>query len=413
MKIAIIHSGNAGFFPRFYKALRNSITSNGDDACLFAPNSGRNNRNILPSQVLFGTRLNWWIHSRLFFLFGVQDVFSFIDTVSLVNKITKYNPDIIHLHLINDKFLNIPLFVHYVNKRGIPVVWTMHDCRAFTGGCPYFDEVGCERWKTGCGNCPQKETWIDRTNWQWTFRKKWHNKIENLTIVTPSKWLASFVGQSILKHKICNIIYNGVDIDIFSSTSKINVFDNFHIGFDKKIILGCAINWETRKGMTFFEQLVAILPINYQIVLVGGASEYDRKRLQSIGIVVTGKIKNVEEMVALYQNATVFVNPTMADNFPTTNIEALASGTPVVTFKTGGSAECLSDSCGIAVERGDLKSLADAIIEVVEHKEKYSPSSCIERSRIFSNSQYKIYVKLYHSILQKKNKRTSQISTLN
>lgn len=401
MKIAVIHSGNAGFFPRFYKALRNSIISNGGKVELFAPNSGRNNRNVLPDQMIFGTRLNWWIHSRLFLLFGIQDIFSFFDTIHLVKKLSNYNPDIIHLHLINDKFLNIPLFVKFVNKKEIPVMWTMHDCRAFTGGCPYFDEVGCNKWKSGCGNCPQKETWTDQTNWQWSFRNKWHNKIKNLTIVTPSKWLASFVEQSFLKNKPCFTIYNGVDTEKFSATSNIDVLTNYSIRKDKKLVLGCAINWEARKGLYYFEQLVSILPTNYQIVIVGGITERDRKKLANKGVIVVGRTKSVEEMIAWYQNAAVFVNPTMADNFPTTNIEALASGTPVVTFKTGGSAESLSEDCGIAIERGNLKALADAIILVVEHGNKFPASACINRSLAFSNAQFNDYVELYHSIIQK------------
>lgn len=399
MKIAIVHSGNAGFFPRFYKSLRDAIVSHGDETFLLAPNSGRNKRNRLPDQIVFGSRLNWWIHSRLFFLFGIQDVFSFLDTLAFLRKIHRYKPDLIHLHLINDKFINIPLFVQYVNYYMIPVIWTMHDCRAFTGGCPYFDEVGCDRWKTGCGSCPQKETWIDRTKWQWSFRNKWHNKIKNLTIVTPSQWLADFVCQSIMKEHTCKVIYNGVDTDRFSQPASFDIYSSYSISKERKIVLGCAINWEKRKGMIFFEQLASILPANYQIVLVGGIADVDKKRLSRKGIIVVGRTKTFDEMKAWYQNASVFVNPTLADNFPTTNIEALASGTPVVTFMTGGSPECLSENCGIAIEKGNLENLKTAIIKVVEYRSIYSSKTCIARSNAFSNRQYDEYVKLYHSIV--------------
>lgn len=400
MRIGIIHSGNAGFFPRFYKSLHDSITQKGGEAMLFVPNSGRNHRCILPNQTICGTRINWLIHSRLFAITGIQDVFSVFDTLCFIQKIKKYKPDLLHLHLINDKFLCLPLFVWFINRHNLPVVWTMHDCRAFTGGCPYFDEIGCNQWISGCGKCPQKETLFDHTHIQWSIRNKWHNKINNLVIVTPSKWLSGFVSNSMLRKHPCQVLYNGIDNIVFSRTSLFNVREKYNLS-NQEIILGCAINWEKRKGLSYFEDLLSALPSNYQIVLVGGISDLDRKRLSSKRIILVGRTETLEEMVAWYQNASVFVNPTLADNFPTTNIESLASGTPVVTFQTGGSAECLADKCGIAVEKGNLEALKNAIIQVVENRDYYSSEECIKRSHSFSLSQFTKYVDLYEDIISK------------
>ena len=223
MKIAIIHAGNVGFFPKYYYGISDSIKKNGDNVKLFVPNSGRNKRNTLSNQSTFGTRFNWFIHYNLYKLTGIQDTFSFFATLNLIRKIKKYSPDIIHLNLINDKILNIPLFVRYVNKNNIAIVWTMHDCRAFTGQCPYFDEVDCFRWKTGCGKCPICEAKIDNTNITWNIRRKWETKIKRMVIVTPSKWLANYVKQSFLKNYPVEVIYNGVDIDGFSKDTKLDV----------------------------------------------------------------------------------------------------------------------------------------------------------------------------------------------
>lgn len=399
MKIAILHSGNAGFFPRYYRSLVSASKTDGNEIALFSPNSGRNKRNRLPYQITWGTRLNWFVHSRLYKLTGLEDVFSFWETVALLLKLEKYSPDVIHLNLVNDKIINMPLFTYYVNKQKIPVVWTMHDCRAFTGQCPYFDEIGCDRWKTGCGHCKQCQTWIDGTHIVWKIRKRWHNGIRNLTIVTPSQWLADFVRESFLRSHPIKVIYNGVDTSAFSTPSSFDVRRKYNIAEEKKIVLGCAINWESRKGLHFFESLTDMLPSGYQIVLVGGIDEIRQDRLKQKGIICTGRTSTLDEMVAWYQSASVFCNPTLADNFPTTNIEALAAGTPIVTFRTGGSPEAIDDNTGIVVEQGNCQALCEAIQMVCEHRDRYSSEFCRSRSWIFSDANYGEYIKLFYSLI--------------
>lgn len=399
MRIAIIHSGNSGFFPRFYKALYSVIETNGDTCRLYVPNSGRNHRCILPGQHIFGNRLNWLIHSRLFRITGIRDIFSVLSTLNIIHKLNKYKPNLIHCNLINDDFLNIPLFVYYINKHNIPIIWTMHDCRAFTGGCPYFDEVKCNKWKTGCGKCPQKETIIDGTHLQWIIRKYWNNKINKLQIVVPSNWLANFVKESFLKEHPIQVIYNGVDISIFSNETNIDIRKKYHIDSSKKIILGCAIHWENRKGLKFFKQMAPKLNSEYQIVLIGGISKEIQENLKREGIICTGKTSTIEEMVAWYQSASVFVNPTLADNFPTTNIEALASGTPVITFNTGGSPEAIDNKTGIVVAKEDLNGLISAIEQINKTPTNYTKKNCLDRAEHFSQKQYLEYYKLYLKII--------------
>lgn len=404
MKIAIFHAGNSGFFPRYYKAITAAIEKEGDEVALFAPNSGRNSRNKLPHQITWGTRLNWFIHHKLYQLTGIQDIFSICETIMLIHKLKKYRPDVIHFNVINDKIINIPMLVQFINRNEIPVVWTMHDCRAFTGQCPYFDEVKCNRWKTGCGQCPQCESWIDNTHATWKIRYKWHTHIKNLTIVTPSEWLANFVKESFFQNTPVQVIYNGVDTRGFSRKTNIDIQNIYHLQ-DKKIVLGCAINWESRKGMKYFERLAEMLPENYQIVLIGNIQEDKKQRMIQKGIICTGRTQTFDEMVTWYQTASVFCNPTLADNFPTTNIEALASGTPVVTFNTGGSPEAIDEHTGIVVEQGDVEALRNAIIEIAEHRNLYSYDNCIQQAQRFSNKQYNLYVQLYHEIANRKNSK--------
>lgn len=405
MKIAILHGSNQGFFPRYYKNIRSAIIENGDTVQLFVPNSRINNNTILPNQTIWASRINWHIHNILYQITGRRDCWSFFSTIDLLRKLKHFHPDIIHLNVINQGILNIPMFVRYLNKQHIPVVWTFHDCRVFTGGCPYFDEIKCEAWQNGCTNCPLKiqagNYSVGDTAWQWKFNKRWINKIENLSIVTPSQWLADFVKQSFLKDKTIRVIYNGVETSSFSTLSNFDVYTTYNIDKNKKIVLGCAINWEERKGMSTFEHISKTLTNEYKIVLVGGISSDKKKELCSKGILCTGRTKTFEEMVAWYQNAVVFVNPTFADNFPTTNIEALASGTPVITYNTGGSPEALDQKTGIVVKQGDEVELINAIYLVSNHTNLYQRELCLARSEMFSCRNYQAYTKLFHSILAK------------
>lgn len=406
MKIAVIHGSNQGFFPRFYKNLKLVVESNGsNEVKLFVPNSGRNKRCVLPNQETFGSRVNWHIHTALFKLTGKQDCWSHLDTLDLIRRLKKFKPDILHFHVVNQCHINFPMLIRYANKNQIPIVWTFHDCRAFTGGCPYFDEVKCEKWMAGCSNCPDRGgLYVQKyanTEWQWKFRNEWFNKINNLHIVTPSQWLANFVKKSFLKTKNIQVIYNGVDTDAFSSKSDFDVFKNYGLAKDKKIILGCAINWESRKGLVYFKGLAKELPSDYQIVLVGGIAQEVKSELDSLGILCVGRTKTFAEMAAWYQSASVFVNPTLADNFPTVNIEALASGTPVVTFRTGGSPEAVDENTGIVVEQGNAEELRNAIVEVCEKGKDVYTAFCHDRAKLFSCERYNDYVELYQGCLLK------------
>lgn len=401
MKIAIMQSGNMGFFPRYYKFLSESIKKREDEVRLFCPNSGRNKRNVLPNQTTFGSRVNWFIHSRLLKITGLQDIYSIIDTVHLIHLLKQYKPNVIHLNVVNDCMLNFPLFVHYVNKHKISVVWTMHDCRAFTGACSYFDEFECFRWKNGCGNCPStkkyKTSYFDNSALQWKLRRKYIYKFDKLHIVTPSLWLLKYVKESLLNIYSAECIYNGIDISLFSKSYPFD-FKKKHRLEHKKIILGLALNIGFRKGLDTFIQLSQDLPTEHQIVLVGGINAEDSHKIPS-DIIVLPLTTSIEELATIYQSATVFVNPTLMDNFPTTNIEALASGTPVITYQTGGSAESIDSKSGISVPKGDYSALLQAIIYLSKNIDLYSKDNCLSRAQQFSLLQFDKYVDLYHNVI--------------
>lgn len=403
MKIALLQSGNQGFFPRFYNDLSASVTKSGDELRLFVPNTGVNNRRRLSRQVIWGTRLNWHSHYYLYRLTGLQDIWSYFSTFELIQKLKKYSPDVINLHVVNDCNICMPLLVHYINKYAIPVVWTFHDARAFTGRCAYFDEVNCNKWKTGCFDCPKENPWqtpsfIDNTRLQWNLRRKWCNSILNLTIVTPSKWLANIVNESFFKHRPIVVINNGIDTDEFYRKRNHSLMSSFLI--EKKKILGVASVWSNSKGLDTMIWLSRQLGSEYQVILLGKIPEEQETNLPD-NLICLPPTKSKAELIAVYQHADVFVNPTLADNFPTVNIEALAAGLPVVTYKTGGSAECLNEKCGIAVEKRDRFALLEAVKKICSHPEVYAKENSVERSLDFSLTQFDKYVELFHKVIGK------------
>lgn len=400
MNVVTITSTYRGFFPRFYESLTKVIKVEKIESYLFLPQNSNNRKVCVENKVLWGTRFNWLIHYNLYRLTGLQDIFSLFETFLLLIKLSRINPTLIHLHMVTAYCINFPLFIWYINKKKIPVVWTMHDCRAITGRCAYFDEIGCDKWMNGCKGCQQNKlyhpTLFHNEHLQWILRKKMFNRFNNLTIVTPSNWLATIFEKSFLKNADVRVINNGIELKFFYGDLKSDLRNKLCIS-NKKFILGIAADWGYRKGLEFFVYLANKLPNDrYQVVLVGDIPNGTDEKYSNI--LQLPRTSSINKLVEIYQSADVFVNPTLADNFPTTNIEALASGTPVVTFKTGGSAEVIDNTCGCAVEKGDKEALLNAVITVL-NDENINKDTCRKRAAMFSQNRYKEYVALYKDVV--------------
>lgn len=284
-------------------------------------------------------------------------------TEKFIEWVKEYNPDVIHLHNIHGYYINVEVLFNYLKVCGKKVIWTLHDCWAFTGHCVYFDYVGCDKWKTGCEHCPQKKDYpssflLDKSKKNFVRKKQLFTGIDNLTIVTPSIWLANLVKKSFLACYKVTVINNGVDTSIFLPCS-LNIMEKYRCD-GKKVILGVAAIWNKRKGLESFIELSKHLDSSYQIILVGLSKEQITDLPSNIfGIERTNSAK---ELAELYSMAYVYVNPTLEDNYPTTNIEAIACGTPVITYETGGSPES-ARMYGCSVEKGNWKELLKTIEE--------------------------------------------------
>lgn len=333
-------------------------------------------------------------------------------TRKLIQWIDEVKPDIIQLHNIHDHYLNYPLLFEYLATQDTPVVWTQHDCWAFTGGCTYNDLYDCWKWRIECGNCPEKRAiFCDRSKYQFNLKKELMSRVKNLTFVPVSDWLGDLIKKSFHSNRNVITIHNGIDISRFRPMAGDEKDGKFRI-------LGVAAVWHKRKGFDDFIKLRELLSDDYEITLVG----LTQKQVEVLpnGIMGITRTSNIEEMVKLYSNADVFVNPTYSDNFPTTNIEALACGTPVITYKTGGSPEAIREiehvepfgilrnqvkngmecySCGIVIEQGNIDVLADAIRQMKEYP--LSSADCRKRAEeCFDKDKcFKEYLELYDSLI--------------
>ena len=317
-------------------------------------------------------------------------------TKQVIKQLQKDQPDIVHIHNIHGHDVDLKMLVEYLKKANIKVVWTFHDCWLFTGYCVYFSYPKCDKWKTECQHCERKKrySWFfDKSNKLFAKKKELLSDFD-FTIVTPSRWLADLAKESFLKDKSVVTINNGIDLSKFKPRDKRNEEDG------KYTVLGVAFGWEKRKGLDVFVELRKRLSDKYSIVLVGTDETVDATLPD--GITSIHRTNSQEELAQLYSCADVLVNPTREENYPTVNMEALACGTPVVTFKTGGSAEIIDETCGVAVECDDIDTLEREIIRVCETK-PYSLEACVTKAQSFDmHSKFEQYLELYERIYKEK-----------
>lgn len=316
-------------------------------------------------------------------------------TERLLQKMEYLMPDIIQLHNLHGYYINVKMLFEWIKHRNIPVVWTLHDCWAFTGHCAYFDYANCNCWKNGCHDCVQKKSYpaslvFDNSKLNWLRKKELFN-YNQLHLVTPSIWLHDLVKESFLKKLPCSVINNGIDTDVFKPSSI-----NCHIGGKFKI-LGVASEWTPRKGLHDFIQLYRMLNHEQIEMTIVGLTSQQIEALPE-GIRGMTRTDNIEQLVSLYQEADMFFNPTYEDNYPTTNLEALACGTPVCTYRTGGSIESVNEGNGFVVEKNELGEVKK-IIEERLHSRKMGLHLDIDRKRISKEYMAEQYIKLYNDIL--------------
>lgn len=334
------------------------------------------------------------LHSRILGNYGFN---SYWGTKRIIRLLDQLKPDIVHLHNLHSHNCNVGELLEYLRRRHLKIFWTFHDCWAFTAYCPHYTMAKCDCWKTECHDCCQRKyySWLfDRSRYLYQ-KKKEAMKGLDLTIITPSQWLASQVKMSFLKDYPVKVINNGIDLDVFKPTE--SDFRKRNGLVEKKVVLGVAFGWGIRKGLDVFIELSKRLPDDYRIVLVGTDQSVDA--LLSANIMSIHRTQNQKELAEIYTAADVFANPTREDSLPTVNMESIACGTPVVTFKTGGSPEILDAFCGSVVPCDDVDAMEMEIKRICEEK-PFSKEGCMNRAKSFDmNKRFEDYVNLYKGLI--------------
>ena len=369
-----------GSTGRIVADLYKTLTEEGHD-CFVGYGRGNAPQGIKAYRI--GTDYDMYHHALMTRISDKTGFYSKKATKKFIKEAKQYNPDIIHLHNLHGYYINLELLFEYLYKANKPIVWTLHDCWAFTGHCAYFDYIGCDKWKKGCYSCPQKNEYprsvvFDNSKWNYQHKENLFTTLENMTIITPSEWLAGLAKQSFLGKFDIKVINNGIDLTVFKP-KKSNFREKYNLE-EKFIVLGVANIWDRRKGLDVFFELCEVLNDDYKIILMG----LNNRQMENLPENILGLMRtdNVTELIEIYTAADVFVNPALEDNFPTVNLEALACGTPIITYDTGGSVESIDDNCGFIVKRCSVYDLKK-LIECAKSGNMFSRECCTSRAKLY------------------------------
>lgn len=392
MKILQINTTvNTGSTGRIVEAIGQMAIRQGHESYIAM---GRGQQQSASHRIRIGNQWDIYWHGIVTRLFDRHGLSSKQATVNFLGRWQYQPPDIIGLHNIHGYYLHYPTLFSFIKQHHTPVIWTFHDCWPFTGHCAHFESVDCEKWKTHCKECPQQRAYPasfrDRSFQNFENKRSAFQGVEQLQVVTPSHWLARLTKQSFLQEYPVHVIHNGIDLNVFKPLDFTR----------KKMVLGVASIWSASKGLNDFKRLRQCLQGDWQIVLIG----LSNKQIRGLPSGITGiaRTESVDELVQWYNRASVFINPTYSDNFPTTNIEALACGTPVITYDTGGSPEAVDENTGRVVQKGDIIGLVNAIKEIRQMDQGGLVKNCRLRAEKYFNQldRYNEYVRLYETLVE-------------
>lgn len=400
MKIVELNGGVFGSTGKIMFGIAELLEKEGHSVLCAAPVTP-SNRSRQPSHPYW--KIGSYQSRRFCVLFdritGCEGSTAYLSTRKLLKQIDAFAPDLIHIHVVHGNYLHLPTLFSYLKRSGAKVVWTFHDCWAFTGHCPHFVMAHCDKWKTQCHTCPSYRLYPkalrDNSKKMYRRKQKWFCGVPDMTIVTPSQWLADLTRQSFLREYPVQVIHNGIDLSVFHPSDS-DFREKYGIG-QKFILLGVAFGWGERKGLDVFSELQKRIDTEqYQIVLVGTDPAVCATLPQ--GIIAIDRTHDQAELAQIYTAADLLVNPTREDNFPTVNIEALACGTPVLTFRTGGSPEIPDESCGAVVDVNDTDAMFSQILRITK-EHPFSEQACLQRAKEFSAAdRFAAYVRLFEQM---------------
>lgn len=361
---------------------------------------GRGKKIDKPDIFKFGLDIETFFHAAMTRLTGLTGCYSFFSTQRLLRFMNKFKPDVVHIHELHAYFVNIKPIVEYLKIHKIKTIWTFHCEFMYTGKCGHSYE--CEKWKSHCQYCPNireypSSLYFDFTKNMFYHKKKLFENFNNVTIVTPSKWLANRVKQSFLKNKEIVVIHNGIDTKSIFYPRKFDHLKARHKLTNEKIILAVApdIMSEQKGGRLVLEIANKMKGENVKFILIGVA---DLSEKFDDNVIALGRTENQNELAEYYSMGDIFIICSKRENFPTTCIEALSCGTPVCGFDEGGTKETAPDSFGIFVKYREIDDLEKTVRKILHDEIKLKP---YEECSNFGKESYdkaimaKKYINLY------------------
>lgn len=390
--IGCTSTGNLTY--EIYKMVKKS-----GEECIIA--YGRANKKKCSDVYQIGNKIDYYFHCLWTRVTDRNGFASRTATNKFINFIDDYSPDVIHLHNLHGYYLNIPILFEYLAKKSIPIVWTFHDCWPYTGHCPYYSAIGCNRWQTECYSCPKQHQHpasygLEQSTRNYADKKKYFTMPKKMVITPVSKWLGTEVSKSFFREKKIEVVYNGLDLNTFKPDRNSSFKVKYKLS-DKKIVLGVANVWTENKGLEDFINLSVNLPDIYKVVLVG-LSRDQIEKVSHKGIIGISRTENVQQLVEIYSAADVFVNPSREETFGLVTAEALACGTPAVVYNATASPELVDEETGRVVEVGDIKGLFEAIKQI--DKQKMSVA-CVKRAELLFDKSInqKRYLEIYEDLI--------------
>ncbi len=353
-----------------------------------------------------GSRADVWLHALGARLLDRAGFLSRRATRKLVRQLKLYKPDVVHLHNLHGYYLDVRTLFAYLKEAGVPVVWTLHDCWAFTGHCAYYSMAGCDRWRSGCGRCPQlaaypKSLLLDRSARNWTEKRAAFLSVPNLTLVTPSVWLGREAARSFLGKKPVRVIPSGVDLERFRPGDEPELIADVvkRYGLEelagRKMLLSVASVWEPRKGLDDLVALSGLLGDDMMIVALGLTDRQCAELPKTmLGIPRT---QSVRELRTLYTAADLCLSLSHEETQGMTLLEALACGTQVLCYDATALPETVTPDVGEVVPENDLESAAAACRRLCNSPK--APEACRARAEEYEKRrQYAQYVGLYEEL---------------
>lgn len=359
-----------------------------------------------------GTKMENHLHNVRSRLFGRQGYHTKHGTENLVRYIQELQPDVIHLRNLHGNYLNLKILFDFLAESDTPIVWTLHDCWAYTGKCAHYTVVDCYRWQTHCHDCPQYKKYppsffFDFSEAIHADKKRWFGSVNNMTLVPVSHWLAGEVQQSFLGKYPIIPIYNWIDQEVFKPNDPavaLNVRKQYGIPEETFVILGVSAGWSNCKGSSTesklhdFAQLSKMLPDDMQVVLVGEAKSPSCIPEHVLHIPY---LHDTKELASVYSMADVYVHLSMEDTFGKVIAEALACGTPAVVYDSTACPEVVGQGCGYIAERRNIDQVIESLLKIQKAGKQTYSSRCVAFSNAHFN--YKIntdqYLDLYKRVL--------------